>query len=110
MLRPSYNAHTIITPCAAGSGSGSGGEGGLPLDRNMSVDLNCRDDFVMINSSCQPRCDRWEQSSHWKIVFVTVVELFAAILGLSVGIVVIVSSIIRRKNMYVEILELLLPE
>ena len=38
--------------------------------------------------------------SHEKTVAVTVIELFAAALGLTVGIVVIVSSIIRWKSMY----------
>ena len=39
------------------------------------------------------------QSSHEETVTVIVIELFAAALGLTVGIVVIVSSIIRRKTM-----------
>ena len=85
----------------AGSGSGHGVE--PPTDSNVTAEVNCRHDFVMINSTCLPRCDRWEQSSRGKTVFVTVVELFAAVLGLSVGSVVIISSIISWKNVYVHV-------
>ena len=80
---------TLIIAVESGSGSGQP----PPADHNATSNLNCSPDFIMINSSCRPRCDGWEQSSHEKTVAVTVIELFAAALGLTVGIVVIVSNI-----------------
>ena len=64
-----------------------------------AIDVTCRDDFYEINNTCAPRCDKWEQNPHNITIAVLVVQNFAAWLGLLVGIIVIISSCIRYKNM-----------
>ena len=66
---------------------------------SFTINVTCRHDFYEINNTCTPRCDKWEQSPHDTTIAVLTVLNFAAWLGLLVGVIVIISSCIRYKNM-----------
>ena len=61
--------------------------------------LSCRDDFIRLNGSCQPRCDRFEQHGHTTILLNRVIRLTAAILAVIGGIGFLVASAMRYKQM-----------
>ena len=61
----------------------------------------CREDFIEINLTCQPRCDKFEQSSHVGTQVLISAEIFASVFGLLVCILIIGLSIKDYKTMLV---------
>ena len=55
--------------------------------------------FYEFNNTCFPRCDNFEDDSHTTIISKLSIELFAASIGMFMGIVVLVISLVRRKVM-----------
>ena len=61
----------------------------------------CREDFIEINMTCQPRCDKFEQSNHIGTQFLIIAEIFASVFGLLVCILIMGLSIKDYKTMLV---------
>ena len=61
----------------------------------------CREDFIEINMTCQPRCDKFEQSSHVGTQLLIISEIFACFFGLLVCVLIIGLSIKDYKTMLV---------
>ena len=59
----------------------------------------CAEMFYEFNNTCFPRCDNFEDDSHTTIISKLSIELFAASIGMFMGIVVLVISLVRRKVM-----------
>ena len=51
------------------------------------TELECREDFIVINATCHPRCDKFIQSPYTATIFLMVAELLAAV-------VVIIASVL----------------
>ena len=66
---------------------------------NNTNDIVCRDDFIKTNLICEPRCDRFEQSSHTKTLIMIGSEVTAAIIALLLSIATIILSIKDHKMM-----------
>ena len=71
---------------------------------NNTNDITCRDDFVKTNLICEPRCDKFEQSSHTETLIMIGSEVTAAIIALLLSIATIILSIKDHKMMYVMLL------
>lgn len=67
--------------------------------RNESI--TCREDFVETNSTCQPRCDKFEQTTHAGVLTMIYSELFASITGLLVVVLIMILSLKNYKTMSV---------
>ena len=61
----------------------------------------CREDFIEINMTCQPRCDKFEQSNHIGTQLLIIAEIFASVFGLLVCILIMGLSIKDYKTMLV---------
>ena len=61
--------------------------------------VTCRENFVLINSTCHPICHLWEQDSHVVSVTRWAIGIMANTVGLIVGIFAIVISLIDYKRM-----------
>ena len=70
-------------------------------NESMTDDITCRDDFVKTNLICEPRCDRFEQSSHTETLIMKGSEMTAAIIALLLSIATIILFIKDYKKMYV---------
>lgn len=70
-------------------------------DGNVTIAANftCRDDFIEINSTCVPRCDKFEENTHYGTSLVVYSEIIASLIALSVTAVIIVLSIKTHKTM-----------
>ena len=59
----------------------------------------CREDFIKINKTCQPRCDRFEVGTHTGSQLSTYSELTASCVALLLCILIAVISIKDYKKM-----------
>lgn len=59
----------------------------------------CHDDFMLINSTCYPRCDRFEELPHNTIKAIVGVEAAASVIGLTLSVAALVISVWNRENM-----------
>ena len=64
--------------------------------------ITCRDDFIKINNTCQPRCDRFEEGTHTGSQLLIYSELIASSFGLLVCILIVTISIKDYKKMWVD--------
>ena len=62
---------------------------------NKTNDLVCREDFVKTDLICEPRCDRFEQSSHTDSLIMIYSEVIATSIAL---IFAIITTIIALKE------------
>ena len=61
--------------------------------------ITCREDFIKINNTCQPRCDRFEQGTHEGSQLLIYSDLIASIVNLLLCIVIVAISIKDYKIM-----------
>ncbi len=62
--------------------------------------ISCRDDFVLIdNTTCYPRCDRFEEHPHNAIQAMLVAEIIAGLIAAMFSITALILSVYNRKNM-----------
>ncbi|XP_019850445.1 PREDICTED: uncharacterized protein LOC109581108 isoform X2 [Amphimedon queenslandica] len=69
-------------------------------NESITNNITCRDDFVKTNVICEPRCDRFEQSSHTETQIMIGSEVTAASIALLLSIVTIILSIKDHKMMF----------
>ena len=69
-------------------------------NESITDDITCRDDFIKTNLICEPRCDRFEQSSHTEILIMIGSEMTTAIIALILSIATIILFIKDYKNKY----------
>ena len=62
---------------------------------NETNDLVCREDFVKTDLICEPRCDRFEQSSHTDSLIMIYSEVIATSIAL---IFAIITTIVALKE------------
>ena len=63
--------------------------------------ITCREDFIKINNTCQPRCDRFEVGTHTGSQLLIYSELIASCVGLLLCILIVGLSIKDYKKMWV---------
>ena len=69
---------------------------------NFTVqNITCREDFININNTCQPRCDRFEQGTHYGSLLLIYSELIASCVALLLCILIVAISIKNYKTMWV---------
>ena len=61
--------------------------------------ITCREDFININNTCQPRCDRFEQGTHTGSQLLIYSELIASCVALLLCILIVVLSIKHYNTM-----------
>ena len=82
---------------------GSGGDDASGSNTTSVTELSpvtCRENFVLINSTCQPICHLWEQDTHAVSLTLTTIKIIAGSMGLIIGLSAIVISFIDRKRMW----------
>ena len=62
-------------------------------------DITCKEDFIKINNTCHPRCDRFEQGTHDGSQLLIYSELIASCVALLLCILIIGISIKNYKIM-----------
>ena len=60
----------------------------------------CRDDFIKINNTCEPRCDRFEQATHHGSQLLIYSELIASYVALLLCILIVALSVKDYKIMW----------
>ena len=63
--------------------------------------ITCREDFRIINNTCQPRCDRFEQGTHDGNQLLIYSELIASCFALLLCILIVGISVKDYKTMQV---------
>ena len=61
--------------------------------------ITCREDFIKINNTCQPRCDRFEQTTHTESQLLIYSEIIASCVGFLLCILIVALSIKNYKSM-----------
>ena len=61
--------------------------------------ITCREDFININNTCQPRCDRFEQGTHDGSQLLIYSELISSCVALLLCILIVSISIKDYKTM-----------
>ena len=59
----------------------------------------CNVDFIRVNGTCQPRCDRFESQSHITIILTRVLRFISAITTVVSSVAFLIVSVIRYKIM-----------
>ena len=68
-------------------------------DSNVTSLITCREDFIKINSTCIPHCDKFEEFPPFETDFLISIEIIASVLALIVSILIIILSIKDHKRM-----------
>ena len=63
--------------------------------------ITCRDDFIKINNTCHPQCDRFKQGTYDGSQLLIYSELIASIVALLLCILIVTISIKNYKSMWV---------
>ena len=61
--------------------------------------ITCREDFININNTCHPRCDRFEQDTHDRSQLLIYSELISSCVALLLCILIIGISIKNYRTM-----------
>ena len=62
--------------------------------------ITCRDDFIELNNTCHPRCDRWKEGSDVAVVVRRGGIILASIIALLGCSVFLVASAVHHKQVY----------
>ena len=77
-------------------------ENGSFINKSLNYtiqNITCREDFIKINNTCQPRCDRFEQGTHNGSQLLICSELIASCVALLLCILIVAISIKNYKSM-----------
>ena len=67
---------------------------------NLSlINITCKEDFIEINNTCLPRCDKFELTTHSGALLLIYSELIASCLGVLICILIVILSIKNYKTM-----------
>ena len=66
---------------------------------DTSTEIICKEDFIKINSTCIPRCDKFELAKPFETKLLIAVEVIASAIGLILSILIIVLSVKDYKKM-----------
>ena len=67
---------------------------------NLSlINITCKEDFIEINNTCLPRCDKFELTTHSGALLLIYSELIASCLALLICILIVILSIKNYKTM-----------
>ena len=61
--------------------------------------VSCDSDFIKINQSCHPLCDRFELQSRTTTILTRIIKLISAIFGITGGCAFLVASAVQYKQM-----------
>ena len=61
--------------------------------------ITCKEDFIEINNTCLPRCDRFELTTHSGALLLIYSELIASCLAVLICILIVILSIKNYKTM-----------
>ena len=70
--------------------------GSLTMAMNVTDDVQCSDDFFIINDTCRPRCDRWVTN---KGIILEVSVVISQSVGITCGIIFLIVTVYQRKIM-----------
>ena len=82
---------------------GSGGDdasGSFTTSVTELSPVTCRENFVLINSTCHPICHLWEQNTHAVGLTLRTIGNITGSMGLIIGLSAMVISFIDRKRMW----------
>ena len=97
-----YKLHTLIYVIDSSQFTDGYPQNNSSLNQltNLSLsNITCKEDFIEINDTCRPRCDKFELTTHSGALLLIYSELIASCLAVLICILIVILSIKYYKTM-----------